>query len=65
MSTYGKSMFCVKLQIDLATFTTLNDQDLKELGINTFGARRKMLLAIAGMENIEILYFCWLSYDLA
>ena len=35
-------------QIDLATFLTLSDHDLRELGISTFGARRKMLLAIAG-----------------
>ena len=35
-------------QIDLATFLTLTDQDLKDLGISTFGARRKMLTAIAG-----------------
>jgi len=35
-------------QIDLTTFLTLTDDDLKELGIVTFGARRKMLLAIAG-----------------
>jgi protein bicaudal C len=34
-------------EIDLATFLTLTDQDLKELGISTFGARRKMVLAIA------------------
>lgn len=38
----------ITLQIDLATFLTLNDDDLKELGITTFGARRKMLLSIAG-----------------
>ena len=35
-------------QIDMATFLTLTDQDLRELGITTFGARRKMLLAIDG-----------------
>ena len=35
-------------QIDMASFLTLTDTDLKELGITTFGARRKMLLAIAG-----------------
>uniref|UniRef100_A0A671RLN7 Protein bicaudal C homolog 1-like n=1 Tax=Sinocyclocheilus anshuiensis TaxID=1608454 RepID=A0A671RLN7_9TELE len=35
-------------EIDLQTFLTLTDQDLKELGITTFGARRKMLLAISG-----------------
>jgi len=36
-------------EIDLATFHTLTEQDLKELGITTFGARRKMLLAIADL----------------
>ncbi|CAG5119567.1 unnamed protein product, partial [Candidula unifasciata] len=34
-------------EIDLSTFLTLSDHDLRELGISTFGARRKMLLAIA------------------
>lgn len=38
-------------EIDLATFLTLTDQDLKELGISTFGARRKMLLAIADLNK--------------
>jgi len=38
-------------QIDLSTFLTLTDQDLKELGISTFGARRKMLLAIADLNK--------------
>ncbi|PWA25838.1 hypothetical protein CCH79_00001796, partial [Gambusia affinis] len=42
-------------EIDLQTFLTLTDQDLKELGITTFGARRKMLLAISGMYE-ETLY---------
>uniref|UniRef100_A0A674EIT2 BicC family RNA binding protein 1 n=1 Tax=Salmo trutta TaxID=8032 RepID=A0A674EIT2_SALTR len=38
-------------EIDLQTFLTLTDQDLKELGITTFGARRKMLLAISGVND--------------
>jgi len=38
-------------EIDIATFLTLTDQDLKELGITTFGARRKMLLAIADINK--------------
>jgi len=38
----------VAQQIDLVTFLTLTDEDLKDLGISTFGARRKMLTAIAG-----------------
>ena len=42
---------CLCFQIDLQTFLTLTDQDLKELGITTFGARRKMLLAISGMKQ--------------
>ncbi|XP_041364910.1 protein bicaudal C homolog 1-B-like [Gigantopelta aegis] len=36
-------------EIDLSTFLTLTDRDLRELGISTFGARRKMLLAIADL----------------
>lgn len=47
------------LQIDLPTFLTLTDRDLRELGISTFGARKKMLLAIAGMRAIllGLIYF--------
>lgn len=52
-------IYCVKstcccLQIDLQTFLTLTDQDLKELGITTFGARRKMLLAISGTNEEHV-----------
>lgn len=36
------------IQIDYQTFLTLSDEDLKEVGVSTFGARRKMLLAISG-----------------
>ncbi|XP_064605068.1 protein bicaudal C homolog 1-B-like isoform X2 [Liolophura sinensis] len=43
-------------EIDLATFRTLTDEDLKELGITTFGARRKMLLAIADMNKRQTLF---------
>ncbi|XP_046885233.1 protein bicaudal C homolog 1-B-like isoform X2 [Hypomesus transpacificus] len=38
-------------EIDLQTFLSLTDQDLKELGITTFGARRKMLLAISELNK--------------
>ncbi|XP_067311744.1 protein bicaudal C homolog 1-B isoform X1 [Pseudorasbora parva] len=38
-------------EIDLQTFVTLTDPDLKELGITTFGARRKMLLAISELSK--------------
>lgn len=38
-------------EIDLQTFVTLTDPDLKELGITTFGARRKMILAISELNK--------------
>lgn len=38
-------------EIDLTTFGTLTDQDLMEIGINAFGARRKILLAISGKDK--------------
>ncbi|XP_055015014.1 bicaudal C homolog 2 [Boleophthalmus pectinirostris] len=37
-------------EIDYQTFLTLSDEDLKEVGIFTFGARRKMLLAISALN---------------
>jgi len=42
-------------EIDLVTFLTLTEQDLKELGISTFGARRKMLNAITDMNKRQTL----------
>ncbi|KAK6487577.1 protein bicaudal C-like protein 1-B-like [Huso huso] len=44
-------------EIDLQTFLTLTDQDLKELGITTFGARRKMLLAVSELNKNRIKLF--------
>ncbi|XP_043924910.1 protein bicaudal C homolog 1-like isoform X2 [Protopterus annectens] len=38
-------------EIDFQMFLTLTDEDLKELGISTFGARRKMLLAISDLNK--------------
>lgn len=32
---------------------TLTDEDLKELGISTFGARKKMLLTIQGELSFD------------
>lgn len=40
-------------EIDLTTFGTLTDQDLMEIGINAFGARRKILLAISGKLHVQ------------
>ncbi|XP_070693252.1 bicaudal C homolog 2 [Pempheris klunzingeri] len=38
-------------EIDYQTFLTLSDEDLKEVGVSTFGARRKMLLAITDLNK--------------
>uniref|UniRef100_A0A9J7ZAL9 Bicaudal C homolog 2 n=1 Tax=Cyprinus carpio carpio TaxID=630221 RepID=A0A9J7ZAL9_CYPCA len=40
-----------KCAIDYQTFLTLSDEDLKEVGVNTFGARRKMILAITDLSK--------------
>lgn len=50
--TIMMQLLSVLIQIDYQTFLTLSDDDLKEVGVSTFGARRKMLLAISG-ENLK------------
>ncbi|KAJ8405285.1 hypothetical protein AAFF_G00322760 [Aldrovandia affinis] len=48
----GKYMDIFQQQeIDFQTFLTLSDEDLKEVGVSTFGARRKMLLAISDLNK--------------
>ena len=34
----------VRHEVDLQTFATLTEQDLREIGVPTFGARKKLLL---------------------
>lgn len=36
-------------EIDWTTFKTLTESDLREIGVTALGARRKLLLSIAGM----------------
>uniref|UniRef100_A0A3Q3VX39 SAM domain-containing protein n=1 Tax=Mola mola TaxID=94237 RepID=A0A3Q3VX39_MOLML len=38
-------------EIDYQTFLTLSEDDLKEVGVSTFGARRKMLMAITDLNK--------------
>jgi protein bicaudal C len=38
-----KALFAEQ-EVDLATFLMLSEADLRELGVQTFGARRKMVL---------------------
>ncbi|XP_062857089.1 bicaudal C homolog 2 [Trichomycterus rosablanca] len=40
-------------EIDYQTFLTLSEEDLKEVGVSTFGARRKMLLVISDLNKIK------------
>ena len=35
-------------EVDFDTFLTMSEGDLKEMGINTVGARRKLQIAISG-----------------
>lgn len=48
------SSFSFLHQIDYQTFLTLSEEDLKEVGVSTFGARRKMLIAISGKNLAEL-----------
>ncbi|XP_053497911.1 bicaudal C homolog 2 isoform X2 [Ictalurus furcatus] len=41
-------------EIDYQTFLTLSEEDLKEVGVSTFGARRKMLMAISDLTKSKI-----------
>ena len=40
-------------EVDLATFLTLDDADLKEIGISKLGARRKLALAITELAQMR------------
>ncbi|TSQ35301.1 Bifunctional heparan sulfate N-deacetylase/N-sulfotransferase 1 [Bagarius yarrelli] len=43
-----------KQEIDYQTFLTLSEEDLKEVGVSTFGARRKMLMAISDLTKSKL-----------
>ena len=45
-------------KVDLPTFMTLTEEDLKELGINAFGARKKMLIKIQGELCLIFFWSC-------
>uniref|UniRef100_A0A8B9L6X7 Bicaudal C homolog 2 n=1 Tax=Astyanax mexicanus TaxID=7994 RepID=A0A8B9L6X7_ASTMX len=48
------SFSLARSQIDYQTFFTLSEEDLKEVGVSTFGARRKMLLAISDLNKTKM-----------
>ena len=37
-------------ELDFDTFLTMTESDLKEIGVNTLGARRKIQIAISGIN---------------
>lgn len=41
-------------EIDLSTFQTLTEADLREIGVTALGARRKMMLFISGNKKIQV-----------
>lgn len=41
-------------EVDLATLLTLNDGDLVEIGVKTFGARKKISLAITEIRRLRL-----------
>ena len=43
-------------EIDIQTFSTLTEQDLKEIGITTFGARKKLLYISNGKIYRMVLF---------
>ncbi|KAJ8714866.1 hypothetical protein PYW08_004847 [Mythimna loreyi] len=45
-----------KHELDMSTFTSLNEADLIEIGVTAFGARRKMLLLIADLKSQKTNY---------
>ncbi|KAK1789304.1 hypothetical protein P4O66_015247 [Electrophorus voltai] len=45
------TMIFQEQEIDFQTFLTLSEEDLKEVGVSTFGARRKMLLTISDLTK--------------
>lgn len=40
-------------EVDFDTFLTMSESDLKEMGINTVGARRKLQIAISGIYSFQ------------
>jgi len=42
----------VEQEIDVETFMSMSDNDLREMGVNTFGARRKMSMAIKELNTM-------------
>lgn len=56
LQTAGLSKYAEVFQrheIDLQTFATLTEDELKEIGINTFGPRKKLLMLCEKVRNLQ------------
>ena len=56
LSKYGLAKYTdlfLRHEVDLQTFATLTEQDLREIGIPTFGARKKLLLLANKVKQIQ------------
>lgn len=53
---FSLDMF-VDNEIDIATFSSLTEKDLIDIGITAWGARRRILLQIAGRSKDFLLIF--------
>ncbi len=51
----------VRHEVDLQTFASLTEQDLKEIGVQTFGARKKLLLLANSKLMITRVNLCYLA----
>jgi len=56
LSKYGLAKYTdlfLRHEVDLQTFATLTEQDLREIGVQTFGARKKLLLLANKVKQIQ------------
>jgi len=56
LSKYGLAKYTdlfLRHEVDLQTFATLTEQDLREIGVTTFGARKKLLLLANKVKQIQ------------
>ncbi len=49
-------------ELDFDTLLTMSESDLKEIGVNTLGARRKIQIAISGRNSITCNHYVYLVY---
>ena len=51
-------------ELDFDTFLTMTESDLKEIGVNTLGARRKIQIAISGINVYSKYTYMYMYNDI-